>query len=59
MKRMVKVGYARMMAEAEAAMVSINALLILLAWAAIVLAYLGFHFYSGDKWSRSLVMMGW
>ncbi|GMH68808.1 hypothetical protein TL16_g05011 [Triparma laevis f. inornata] len=59
MKRMVKVGYARMMAEAEAAMVSINALLILLAWAAIVLAYLGFHFYSRYKLSRSLVMMGW
>jgi len=59
MKRMVKVGYARMMAEAESAMISINALLILLAWAAIVLAYLGFHLYSRYKLSRTLVMLGW
>jgi len=59
MKRMVKVGYARMMAEAESAMISINALLILLAWGAIVLAYLGFHLYSRYKLSRSLVIMGW
>ena len=59
MKRMVKVGYARMMAEAESAMISINALLILLAWGAMVLAYLGFHLYSRYKLSRSLVIMGW
>ena len=59
MKRMVKVGYARMMAEAESAMISINFLLILLAWSAMVLAYLGFHLYSRYKLSRSLVIMGW
>jgi len=59
LKRMVKVGYARMMAEAESAMISINALLIFLAWAAIMLAYLGFHLYSRYMLSRTLVTMGW
>ena len=57
--RMMKTGYARMMSEAESAMISINALLILLAWAAIVLATLAFHLYSRYKLSRTLVMLGW
>jgi len=57
--RMMKTGYARMMTEAESAMISINALLILLAWAAILLATLAFHLYSRYKLSRTLVMLGW
>jgi len=58
-KRMSKVAYARMMVDAEAATVSINIILILLAWAALILASLSFHLYSKYKLSRSLVMLGW
>jgi len=58
-KRMTKVGYAKMMVDAEKATVSINIILILLAWAALILASLSFHMYSNYKMSRNLVMLGW
>ena len=56
---MTKVAYARMMVDAEAATVSINAVLILLAWAALILASLSFQVYSKYRLSRTLVMCGW
>ena len=59
MDRMVKVAYARVMSDAENAMISINGVLMILTWAAFLLAYLAFHFYSRYKLSRMLVMAGW